>query len=1190
MPLPSPSRSFACSICLGLLASMAVSPASTAQPAGKGAVWIENAPAATLSVDQPDPPVAGSTRQTAFVELVEASAVKAWREAQASASPSVKASAVRARLAEIEKAQQAFLPQLKSTGARTLYRLQRSLNGIAVEATPEQLERLAAMPQVRAIRPLQALELDHRSSMGLIKAPRLWDGAGLGLLGSGIRVAVIDSGIDYLHRTFGTEGFGGSKVAGGFDFAGDLYNANCTDEQQAANICSRTPAPDEDPMDCGGHGTHVAGTVAGVGVLADGSSYAGPYHAAMSMDGFKVGPGVAPEAELYALRVFGCSGSTALVPLALEWAIDPDGDGDFSDRMDVVNMSLGSARGRADDASALATQAAVDAGIIVVASAGNSGDSYYVVGSPSVADGAISVASSQDSASFFGGLQVLAPASVAGLLPAGGANFNPFPLPDVTAEVLYPPPGERLGCAAFSQPTADDMVGRIALIDRGSCEFGVKVLNAQNAGAVGAVVVDNAILPEPQQMGGTPSGVTIPSLFITNSAGSAIKNALSTDPVQVRLSSSFDGQIAVESVDRVDAISGFSSRGARRLDAALKPDLTAPGQTISSALVGSVDGALSISGTSMAAPHVAGQMALLRQLHPDWSVEELKALAMNTARHQVRATAGAVPGTEIGPARIGAGRIDLVDSSQSQVVAFGTDTPGSVSLSFGVQQVVESRSERRSLRVLNKGALAQAYALRFSPVLANPGVSVELSESSIALDSGASAEIDVDLVLDADTLVRSIDPSVATSISSNQRALESEFGGHVVLVPVGAEFNASLSGAEEVPPVASPASGTVAFEYDGATRNLRLTVSTSGLTPGDITGMHLHAGLRGQNGAVIAGLPLDFSPAAIDVVLTEQQERLLFSEAIYLNIHTNAHPGGEIRGQLSSEFMPSLLRVPLHAVVQPRAARLPTVETLELGESIIMTGPTSAFIGEAPYLGGFHSAFELQAELPSVATNPSALAFELSQVGISSDVGSVGNIGNARAYFGLVTHGLRSSPNDGSFEVHFDVNLDGEIDKRLVSGNLSSFALSADSFYTFLVDEQTGNSLPQMFINAVPQNLDTGLFHSRAIVLPVNVGDLQLPEGQTLLRYRVRGVAAGIGQVSLSDWIEYDLATPVFDFNGGQTGLGIWSGPVPQSVSLEDLEAIGSLGVLLIHHNNLPVQQSSVVAAPSITLFRGDFE
>ena len=131
----------------------------------------------------------------------------------------------------------------------------------------------------------------------------------------------------------------------------------------------------------------MAGTAAGQGVLADGSTYTGPYNAStISGHSWKVGPGVAPQATLYSFKVFGCEGSTDLTVDAINAAV--------AAHVDVINMSLGSPLGEPspDDPSSVASDNAVKAGVVVVASAGNSGPNAYVHGSPAAATGVISAA------------------------------------------------------------------------------------------------------------------------------------------------------------------------------------------------------------------------------------------------------------------------------------------------------------------------------------------------------------------------------------------------------------------------------------------------------------------------------------------------------------------------------------------------------------------------------------------------------------------------------------------------------------------------------------------------------------------------------------------------------------------------------------------------------------------------------
>lgn len=144
-------------------------------------------------------------------------------------------------------------------------------------------------------------------------------------------------------------GYPGPRIVGGHDFVGDTYNASVSQPNYQP-----IPQPDPDPMDCRNHGTHVAGTLAGTVSRPPARPATAPMTGAPTLLALAIGPGVAPHAEIFALKVFGCTGSTTVTDLALEWAVDPNGDGDFADHMDVVNLSLGSPMVQTYDTSAVA--------------------------------------------------------------------------------------------------------------------------------------------------------------------------------------------------------------------------------------------------------------------------------------------------------------------------------------------------------------------------------------------------------------------------------------------------------------------------------------------------------------------------------------------------------------------------------------------------------------------------------------------------------------------------------------------------------------------------------------------------------------------------------------------------------------------------------------------------------------------
>ncbi len=306
------------------------------------------------------------------------------------------------------------------------------------------------------------------------------------------------------------------RVKGGTDLVGDSYDAD-----PSSSTYQPVPHPDPNPLDCNGHGSHVAGTAAGSGVLANGTGYTGPYNATTVSEptDWTIGPGVAPKADIYSIRVFGCNGSTDVTVDAIEWAVDHD--------MDVINMSLGSPFGSADDPSAQATTNAVKAGIVVATSAGNNGLNQYIVGSPSTADGAISVAAIDGTQSFPGASITLPDFTINNAINANGYQFSgpvTYSIKVIKNDTTTATRDESLGCsvADFTGPTLAPLPpNTIAVVNRGVCARVAKAIFGQQAGAAAVVMVntdgtlppfEGKITSNPDD--GTPYTVTIPFLGV----------------------------------------------------------------------------------------------------------------------------------------------------------------------------------------------------------------------------------------------------------------------------------------------------------------------------------------------------------------------------------------------------------------------------------------------------------------------------------------------------------------------------------------------------------------------------------------------------------------------------------------------------------------------------------------------------
>lgn len=648
------------------------------------------------------------------------------------------------RIAAIEAEQNEALKQLQqlSSEIRILYKYKMVLNGFALVAPISVQDKLKSLMQVSYVegngtfsRPevvqsqaTLAGTFEQINSVKWIGADKLHE---KNIRGQGIKVGIIDTGIDFSHKMLGGPGteeafksvdptkasslFPNSKVVGGVDLAGTDFDSSSGDFKK------HIPFPDENPIDEGGHGTHVAGTVAGIG------------------DGKKTYDGVAPDALLYAIKVFGAKGSTgdATVIAALEYAVDPTGNGTAEGKLDIVNMSLGSSYGTPHVLYSEAIRNLVTGGeVLVVASAGNSGHRDFIVGSPSINDEAFSVAASVDNMTHnwkFSAVEFKTPSKGSLLAEAiqGSISKPVAEVGDINGKLVY----VGLADKNFDVQTVALVKGNIALIDRGVVTFADKIKRAYEAGALGVIVANNQS-GQPISMGGEGKW-DIPAIMITQALGNILKEELKTGDVTVH----FQTDQKIEKPELIDTLTGFSSKGPRSIDGHFKPEISAPGANIISADMGKGDEAVQLSGTSMAAPHIAGVMALLKQKYSDLSPAEFKSLVMGHAKLMIDDK------KEIYPlSQQGAGRVQVDASAQSILVS---ETPA---LSLGILNLESKKRIKQKIKLKNILNETQKLVIKFN---GDSGLTMS-GGGQVALSAGGNTEVSLFFEFDAAAIKENI--------------------------------------------------------------------------------------------------------------------------------------------------------------------------------------------------------------------------------------------------------------------------------------------------------------------------------------------------------------------------------------------------------------------------------------------------
>ncbi len=699
------------------------------------------------------PPRTGRTRVVVTLglpPLAQVDQARRFRSGSAARKLNVADASSRAYLRRLDAAQRTAIRSLERAipQASVSRRFRVILDGFTVNLPTARVPELNRLGFVNKVYPSYRYTVNTNRSLALIGATQLRQATGL--RGAGMKVAVVDDGLDERNPFFANSGL---SMPAGFPKGNSEFTSS------KVIVARSFPGPGSGadgrlPLDArvSFHGTHVAGIIAGTeNTTAPDSTVIAEEQTARvcvrasggcipKVEGLS---GVAPKAWLGNYRVFSvkdpldssscCVANTPEIIAAFEAAV--------TDGMDVINFSGGGPQSDpASDAMVQAVANVVKAGVVPVISAGNDRDLFGdgTVGSPSTAPDAISVAAVTNSHTFAPTLSLQSPnvpslrqvayVAAPGITPeAWGASDQTL----VDVGTIRGTDGrlvDRSLCA--DTLPAGSLNNAIALLWAGGCRYEAKGARAANAGAQGIVVVDN----HPGEAGAIPFGLARPAGMISDLDGSRLRVALSSRggraPIRI-------GKGVVEIANgRGGTITGFSSSGPTPFGHDLKPDVSAPGASILSSTVARFAGAdfAVLDGTSFSAPHVSGAAALLLERHPSWSPAQVKSAMMSTAGPAFADTADT---TEASVYLEGAGLVSLTDAVNPRIF---TD-PQSLSFHY-LNANAGGVSSSLLVQVTEAGGGAGTWQVDVRPQTATAGATIS-APSSLSLPSGGTATLPV---------------------------------------------------------------------------------------------------------------------------------------------------------------------------------------------------------------------------------------------------------------------------------------------------------------------------------------------------------------------------------------------------------------------------------------------------------------
>jgi minor extracellular serine protease Vpr len=672
--------------------------------------------------------------------------------------------AMQAARPSLLRAQDVMKAELRTRGIEITGTAHTFLNAIFVAADPAEADQLRSLPGVSHVARLARYRLNLDRAEQLIGVPAAWNLlGGTTNAGAGVRIGIIDTGIEATHPAFQDSsitppaGFPVCQVRFGVAPTQQWIDCSAADATKGFPICQlgncaftnskvivarsyvsmlagasfNTSRPDDtSPRDRIGHGTAVA-------MAAAGRTNQGPAD---------VITGVAPKAFLGSYKVFGSPGINEfttgdIVIQALEDA--------FRDGMDIVVLSLGApalagpldtgkacgvSAGQVCDPEAYVVQNAVNAGMLVVAAAGNSGangllkPTLNTMNSPGDAPGAIAVAATTNAHSWGNALTVEGLGTYRARYGSGPLQTTNITgtLGDIAGT------GDPLACTSLP---AESLNGVFALVQRGTCTFAIKIQNLEKAGAVGAIIINN---PGDETLftAGGLAGSTIPAASVGYGDGQIIrayiaahaKTTLAISPVFTP----FD-------VTDFNQVASFSSRGPVLGTGALKPDVAAVGADLylagetydpNGALYGA-NGYLVSQGTSFSAPQVAGVAALVKQAYPNLTASQIKSAVVNTATQDV-----VLNGSAVSVLAVGAGKVDARSAVTTNLIASPT------SVSFGVLNA-GSQMLTQEIQLSNLGSTALSLTVALNRRTPEDAAHVSIDLPNVTVPPGETRSINL---------------------------------------------------------------------------------------------------------------------------------------------------------------------------------------------------------------------------------------------------------------------------------------------------------------------------------------------------------------------------------------------------------------------------------------------------------------